>query len=111
MATFAWLSAQMRYTVLDEIGIGRMTVVHKAVEDDTGKYLAVKVYKRLPTISEDAKRRAVLREEAEILAIAREGVSRVITDLCPQLLPILANIVLSLIFSIAGRCGIWTIHL
>lgn len=111
MANFGWLSAQMRYTVLDEIGTGRMTVVYKAVDDDTGRYLAVKVYNRLPTISEDAKRRAFLREEAEIIAIAREGVSRVITDLCPQLLPLLSNIVLSLIFSIAGRCGIWNIHL
>jgi serine/threonine protein kinase len=111
MATYGWLSAQMRYTVLHEIGNGKMTVVHQAIDDDTGKVLAVKVYKRLPTISEDAKRRAFLREEAEILTIARDGVSRVITDLFPEMLPLLANIVLSLIFLIAGRCGIWTIHL
>jgi hypothetical protein len=86
MATFGWLSAEMRYTVLDEIGLGRMTRVHKAVEDDTGKVLAVRFYNRLPLVSEEATRRMFLRVEAETLEMARGGVRRAITGRYPEML-------------------------
>jgi len=111
MANYGWLSAEMEYTLQEEIGVGKMTRVHRAVDDNTGEILAVKVFNRLPLVSEDAKRRVFLREEAAILAMVKHGVSRAITVLCPEMLPLLTNIVLSLIFSIAGRCGIWIIHL
>jgi hypothetical protein len=93
--------------VREEVGTGKMTVVHKAIDDDTGKILAVKFFSRLSTVSEDARRRVFLREEAAILAIARDGVSKAPTDRCVQTLPLSSNTLLSLISSTAGRCEIW----
>lgn len=87
MAEFGWLSAEMKYRLKEEVGSGKITTVHKAIEVDTKKVLAVKIYNKLPLAAEDSKRRAAIRNEATMLDIVRNGVSTAIRDLSDETLP------------------------
>jgi hypothetical protein len=83
-----WLSAEMKYILQGEVGIGKIASIHKAVDVDSNKVLAVKVFYKLPSEVEESKRRLVIRNEAIILNAVRNGVSAVIRDSCENLLPL-----------------------
>lgn len=63
------------YTKEREVGRGRYAKVYKANEVETKRILAVKVFDKLPSRSEDDHRRAAIRREVKLLNKVRDGVS------------------------------------
>ncbi len=68
-----WLSNTYEREV--EIGRGAYAKIYKAKELDTNQTLAVKVYNKMASPSEDTRRRQAIRLEVELLTAAQSGVS------------------------------------
>jgi hypothetical protein len=70
-ASLLWKS----YVKENEVGRGRYAKVYKAREVGTHRVLAVKVFDKLGSRSEDARRRQDVKIESKMLDAVRSGVS------------------------------------
>lgn len=77
-STRAASSPWKSYTKENEVGRGRKAKVFKAKEVDTCRVLAVKVFDKLNSRAEDARRRTAIKLEAKMLDAVRNGVSTMV---------------------------------